>query len=349
MRRIATFLRHPARTATLAIALAILLPSRLSAQVPDTPGAGLSAAATQRIVISLKERRLSLLENGREVRSYPVAIGRPGVAIPLGDTTVVRKRRNPTWHPTANQRRAKPSLPPEVPPGPANPLGRHALDLGWTAIAIHGTNEPGSIGRRVSSGCFRMLPADVEALFAMVAVGTPVRVVAGEAPGLAMVPIVAAKRTEPPSAPSRPAVAALPVSLPVATAPTPAPLPAPSLIVPDPRCATATAPLRRMICATPELATLDGRARGLQERFLSGLPPDRRDAASYALVQDDRRFDDRITALCWVRKGTEDDPTVATAARTCLRTALDGRVEDVTRRVAELDGATVTTARTPVR
>ncbi|MCW2242833.1 L,D-transpeptidase [Azospirillum canadense] len=315
------------------------MPSRLSAQVPDTPGAGLSAAATQRIIISLKERRLSLLENGREVRSYPVAIGRPGVAIPLGDTTVVRKRRNPTWHPTANQRRAKPSLPLEVPPGPANPLGRHALDLGWNAIAIHGTNEPGSIGRRVSSGCFRMLPADVEALFAVVEVGTPVRVVAGEAPGPApgpaIVPTVVAKRAEPPPAP-RPAVAALPVSLPMAPAPTPAPSPVPSLVVPDPRCATVTAPLRRMICATPELAALDGRARGLQERFLSGLPPERREAASYALVQDDRRFDDRVTALCWVRKGTEDDPAVAAAARNCLRNALDGRVEDVTRRVAEL-------------
>lgn len=326
MRRIATFLRHPARTATLAIVLAILLPSRLPAQGLEPPEAG-AAAPRHRIVISLKDRRLHLLEDGREARSFPVAIGRPGVAIPLGDTVVVRKRRNPTWRPTANQRRAKPSLPPEVPPGPANPLGRHALDLGWTAIAIHGTNEPGSIGRRVSSGCFRMLPADVEALFAMVEVGTPVRVVAGEVPAPAVVPIVAAKRTEPPAMPPKPVVAAVPVSVLV-----PAPVP----VVPDPRCATATAPLRRMICTIPDLMALDGRARGLQERFLAGLPPERREAASYALVQDDRRFDDRITALCWVRKGTEDDPAVATAARTCLRNALDGRVQDVMRRVAEL-------------
>ncbi|MDQ2106683.1 L,D-transpeptidase, partial [Azospirillum isscasi] len=138
-------------------------------------------APRQRIVISLAERRLHLLEDGRPPRSFPVAIGRPGVAIPQGDSRVVRKRRNPTWHPTANQRRERPSLPTAVPPGPSNPLGRFALDLGWTAIAIHGTNEPDSVGRRVSGGCFRMLPADIATLFEAVPVGTPVRVVAGPA------------------------------------------------------------------------------------------------------------------------------------------------------------------------
>jgi Uncharacterized protein conserved in bacteria len=306
-------------------------------------------ASKHRIVISLKDRRLYLTEDGRAARSYPVAIGRPGVAIPRGDTTVVRKRRNPTWHPTANQRRAKPSLPLAVPPGPQNPLGKHALDLGWTAIAIHGTNEPGSIGRRVSSGCFRMLPADVEALYALVEVGTPVRVVDGAvgapvpasppvpvpaSPPVPVPAVVPVRLPAPqPAAPKPPPAVAVPVSLPVqASAPTPA------LSVPDPRCATASAPLRRMICTVPDLAALDGRARGLRERFLAGLPADRREAASYALVQDDRRFDDRITALCWIRKGTETDPAVSATARACLHAALSGRIEDVARRITELGG-----------
>nr|WP_246499871.1 L,D-transpeptidase [Azospirillum soli] len=299
-----------------------------------------------------------LMEDGSESRSFPVAIGRPGVAIPLGDTTVVRKRRNPTWHPTASQRRAKPSLPLSVPPGPNNPLGKYALDLGWTAIAIHGTNEPGSIGRRVSSGCFRMMPADIETLFAIAEVGTPVRVVdvsmkapetvpaqPGKAAPKPLPPVQVAK-TPPPVPPAVlvSVVAPAPIAAPIA-APIPAPIPAQIPIVPDPRCSTATAPLRRMVCATPELASLDGRVRGLQERFLTGLSPEGRAAASYALLQDERRFDDRITALCWIRKGSEADPAVATAAHGCLRAALSGRMEEVKTRIAELGGVATVAAR----
>ncbi len=352
MQRVATFLWHWAVAATLAIAALTFSPTPPAAQVPGAPDSAPAGAhdiaSKHRIVISLKDRRLylmedGLMEHGRAARSFPVAIGRPGVPIPRGDTTVVRKRRNPTWHPTANQRRAKPSLPLAVPPGPQNPLGKHALDLGWTAIAIHGTNEPASIGQRVSSGCFRMLPADVEALYAVVEVGTPVRVVDGAvgAPGPARSPLQApavvpvSVPAPQPVAPRPPPAVAVPVSLP---APVPAPTPAPVPSTPDPRCATASAPLRRMICTMPDLASLDGRARGLRERFLAGLPADRREAASYALVQDDRRFDDRITALCWIRRGTETDPAVSAAARACLHAALSGRIGDVTRRIAELGG-----------
>ncbi|WP_247895777.1 L,D-transpeptidase [Azospirillum brasilense] len=305
-------------TATLAIALALVSPDGLRAQ--DTAAAAGTTAESmppRRIVISLTERRLHLLEEGRPPRSFPVAIGRPGVAIPLGDSQVLRKRRNPTWRPTANQRRDNPALPASVPPGPANPLGKFALDLGWTAIAIHGTNEPDSVGRRASGGCFRMLPADIAALFEAVPVGTPVRVVAGpaavpppQAAALAAAPLAAAPPPPPPEKAASP----------------------PPAILPDPRCATAGAPLRRMICTVPELAALDGRARGLQQRRLAALPAERRDAAAYALLQEERRFDDRITARCWVRRGMEEDPAVAAAARACLGDALTERLEEAKRR-----------------
>ncbi|CCD00098.1 exported protein of unknown function (plasmid) [Azospirillum baldaniorum] len=230
MQRTATFLWHLVPTATLAIALALVSPGGVRAQDANATAGTTSA---RQIVISLTERRLHLLEEGRPPRSFPVAIGRPGVAIPLGDSQVLRKRRNPTWRPTANQRRENPALPASVPPGPSNPLGKFALDLGWTAIAIHGTNEPDSVGRRASGGCFRMLPADIAALFEMVPVGTPVRVVSGSA-------IVPAPQ---------PAIAvAVPAALPTPTPP-PSPLPTvappPLPILPDPRCATAGAPLRR--------------------------------------------------------------------------------------------------------
>lgn len=344
MHRFATFLRHWLATATLAVVAAVISSFPAPAQEVE------SLAPTDRqIVISLPDRRLYLMEEGAESRSFPVAIGRPGVAIPLGDTTVVRKRRNPTWHPTASQRRAKPSLPLSVPPGPSNPLGKFALDLGWAAIAIHGTNEPGSIGRRVSSGCFRMMPSDIETLFAVAEVGTPVRVVdvSMKPPETAPIqpsptqPKKAAPKPLPPvqvaKAPPQP-TPAVPAVLVPAVAPAPAPVAAPTPVIPDPRCSTATAPLRRMICANPDLAALDGRARGMQERFLTGLPPDGRAAAAYALLQDERRFDDRVTALCWIRKGSEADPAVVATAQACLRAALAGRMEDVQKRIAELGG-----------
>lgn len=303
------------------------------------------------ILISLADRRLYLLENGERARSFPVAIGRPGVEIPLGDSAIVRKRRNPTWRPTANQRRADPSLPVSVPPGPDNPLGRHALDLGWSAIAIHGTNNPESIGRRASGGCFRMMPADIETLFQLTVVGTPVRVIrepVGDGPAR---PVPVAAKPVPSASPGAPQTSSPRLAVPTALAAAPAIAPAalavpepPPPVVPDPRCPSASAPLRRLICDTPELALLDGKARGVQKRFLDGLAEPRvgdrgtpnRAAVAYVLSADERRFEDRISALCWVRKGTEADPAIAAAARKCLSTALSGRLEDVIAKVVEL-------------
>lgn len=318
---------------------------------PSTEGTIERASGGSSIAISLADRRLYLTGPDGDVRSFPVAIGRPGVPIPVGDSTVLRKRRNPTWRPTAHQRRDKPSLPRAVPPGPNNPLGKFALDLGWPAIAIHGTNEPDSVGRRTSGGCFRMLPADIETVFAATEVGTPVRVVRESLGG--GVPDRPASRpaktlpvavrpappspSQPQSAVPQPVVPQPVVPLPAVAAAPPEPPPAP---VADPRCATVTAPLRRMICDIPALALLDGRARGLQERFLAGIAdPADRAAASYGLIRDERRFHERIAALCWIRSGTESDPAVAAAAQSCLTTALDRRLTDVAERIASLRSA----------
>ena len=138
--------------------------------LPDAPRRG--------IVINLAEQRLYYFpKGGGPVVSYPLGIGRQGWETPLGATRVVRKRVKPTWHPPASIRALNPDLPRAAPPGPANPLGDFALDLGWPAYLIHGTNNPWGVGRRVSSGCIRLYPEDIAALFPRVAVGTPVRVV----------------------------------------------------------------------------------------------------------------------------------------------------------------------------
>jgi len=161
------------------------LPPRPKPAPPQTTGSSIDPASLalpagapdDGIVISVAERRLYRIYADGRVHVYPVAVGRHPSLIPLGVTEIIRKRRNPTWIPTPSMRREKPSLPASVPPGPNNPMGLFAMDLTWENYRIHGTNDPSSIGRAASSGCFRMLPRDVEQLFATVSVGTPVLVV----------------------------------------------------------------------------------------------------------------------------------------------------------------------------
>lgn len=127
------------------------------------------------ILISLGAMRLFHFRGNGQVDSYPIGIGAEGLETPRGTTTVVGKRKDPTWTPTENIRKRKPYLPASIGPGPQNPLGNRAMYLGWPAYLIHGTNIPDGVGRRVSSGCIRMYPWDVETIFEKVDVGTKVR------------------------------------------------------------------------------------------------------------------------------------------------------------------------------
>lgn len=134
------------------------------------------------IVINLAEYRLYYFpEDENVVFTFPVGIGKEGWNTPLGHTRITSKVINPIWRPTANVRAAAEeigaSLPEVFPAGSDNPLGKHALRLGWPAILIHGTNRHDGVGARVSAGCIRMLPGDIEHLFSLVSVGTPVRVI----------------------------------------------------------------------------------------------------------------------------------------------------------------------------
>lgn len=130
------------------------------------------------VVVNLAQMRMYYFRYpGREPVSFPIGIGREGLQTPTGDTTIVRKVAGPVWFPTARMREEKPFLPVSVPAGPSNPLGTHALYLGWPTFLIHGSNKPWAIGRRVSSGCMRMYPEDIIELFNIVPVGTRVTVV----------------------------------------------------------------------------------------------------------------------------------------------------------------------------
>ena len=117
----------------------------------------------------------------RTVITFPIGIGKIGWATPLGSTKIVSKRKDPYWTPPESVRKEHAAegdiLPARVPPGPDNPLGAYAMNLGWPSYLIHGTNKPAGVGLRASHGCIRMYPEDIGALFDGFAIGTKVTVV----------------------------------------------------------------------------------------------------------------------------------------------------------------------------
>jgi len=142
------------------------------------------------IIVNIAELRLYYFPddgaaagtNGtHRIVTYPISIGQLDWSTPLGTTKVTGKVLNPSWYPPQSIREEHAArddvLPHIVPPGPDNPLGKHALRLGLPSYLIHGTNMPSGIGMRVTHGCVRMFPWDIEALYKVVPVGTPVTLV----------------------------------------------------------------------------------------------------------------------------------------------------------------------------
>lgn len=138
----------------------------------------LPQAPRRGIVVNLPEMRLYSYDgSGKAPHTYAIGIGREGLNTPTGTTKVIRKIEGPTWHPTARMRLEDPTLPEVVPPGPANPLGTHAIYTTWSEYRIHGTDKPFGIGRRVSSGCMRLYPEGIIDLYSHTEIGAPVNVI----------------------------------------------------------------------------------------------------------------------------------------------------------------------------
>lgn len=154
----------------------VLLPTQYI--LPDAPRRG--------IVLNIAAKRLFYFPEMSEgelpvVMTYPVGIGRVGWETPTGEAKVVAKATDPHWYPPwsvqQEHREAGDPLPSIVPPGPDNPLGRHVLQLNMPGYLIHGTNMPYGVGMRVSHGCVRMYPENIELLYSLVPVGEPVTIV----------------------------------------------------------------------------------------------------------------------------------------------------------------------------
>jgi len=125
------------------------------------------------IIISTSDRFLYLIQgNGRALR-YGIGVGREGFQW-QGLQKISRKQEWPDWTPPPEMIQRQPYLPRFMAGGPGNPMGARALYLGATVYRIHGTNQPQTIGSAVSSGCFRLVNADVADLYDRVPVGTKV-------------------------------------------------------------------------------------------------------------------------------------------------------------------------------
>jgi lipoprotein-anchoring transpeptidase ErfK/SrfK len=160
-----------AASAALLLAATTALPR--CAQARDIVGfSGGYAPGT--VVVRTGERSLYyVLGNGRAVR-YPVGVGRAGKQW-SGTAMINGKYLHPAWTPPAEVRHDKPNLPNVIPGGSGrNPMGAAALTLSAGEYAIHGTNNPGSIGGFVSYGCIRMYNADILDLYGRVGFGTTV-------------------------------------------------------------------------------------------------------------------------------------------------------------------------------
>ena len=146
----------------------------------------LPVAPKKGIVLNIPEMRLyyylpKQAGKSQEVLTYPLGVGRSGWNTPYIKTKIIEKKKHPNWHPPESIRKeheaAGDPLPRVVKAGPDNPLGDFAMRLGNPDYLIHGTNKPYGIGMRVSHGCIRLYPEDIEALFSEVSLKTPVNII----------------------------------------------------------------------------------------------------------------------------------------------------------------------------
>jgi lipoprotein-anchoring transpeptidase ErfK/SrfK len=133
------------------------------------------------IIVQTSEKYLYLVQGGNRALRYGIGVGRDGFQW-KGLVKIARKQEWPDWRPPPEMIERQPYLPRFMAGGPGNPLGARAMYLGATVYRIHGTNQPDTIGSKVSSGCFRLINPDVIDLYDRVPVGT--RVIVRQAPSV---------------------------------------------------------------------------------------------------------------------------------------------------------------------
>ena len=154
---------------------------------PPAKPSGVQGSLPRLLILDRRQRLLRVMDHGKEVRRYPVAVGMPGWETPVGQFTVIEKTANPKWEHPANGQ--------VLPPGPNNPLGsrwigfyrdcrgrsgfngqEHLVVKGCVTAGFHGTPNRASVGQAVSHGCVRLFDEHAKELFELVSLGTPVTV-----------------------------------------------------------------------------------------------------------------------------------------------------------------------------
>jgi lipoprotein-anchoring transpeptidase ErfK/SrfK len=145
---------------------AMLFVAIAQAAAQDKSSIAAAAPRNRRIIVSIPDRKLALLDDGRVLRVYTVAVGAQVSPSPRGEFKIISRLSHPTYfHPGV-----------VIPPGKNNPLGTRWIGLDRRGYGIHGTNQPQSIGKAASHGCIRMAQADLEQLFDEVQVGDVVEI-----------------------------------------------------------------------------------------------------------------------------------------------------------------------------
>jgi lipoprotein-anchoring transpeptidase ErfK/SrfK len=145
------------------LALAIVSRETANAQA-STPN--LATRPPRQILVSILDRKLAVIEQGKVIRTFPVSVGASVSPSPTGEFLIVHRISNPTYyHPGV-----------VIPPGSDNPIGPRWIGLNKSGYGIHGTNQPDSIGHAASHGCIRLRNRDIKQLFDMVRVGDVVEI-----------------------------------------------------------------------------------------------------------------------------------------------------------------------------
>jgi lipoprotein-anchoring transpeptidase ErfK/SrfK len=146
--------------------LILLIAASAEAQTANPPAQSDATKASRLILVSVPDRKLALIEDGKVVKVFPVAVGKESTPSPEGTFAVKTRLTEPTYYHKGKV----------IGPGPQNPLGSRWMGLSEKGYGIHGTNEPKSIGKAASHGCIRMAKKDLEELFALVKLGDTVEI-----------------------------------------------------------------------------------------------------------------------------------------------------------------------------
>jgi L,D-transpeptidase ErfK/SrfK len=137
----------------------------------------LPRAKREGVIVNKGDLRLYYFSKENKVYSFPIGIGRGDWETPTGKARITGKKKNPYWTVPASILEEEPHWPKVVKPGPENPLGSRAIYLSMPGYLLHGTNKPWGVGMKVSHGCIRLYPEDIEMLYELVSQGENVEII----------------------------------------------------------------------------------------------------------------------------------------------------------------------------